>query len=145
MTEENRQHLEFIQNTITRINTNSFQLKEMTILIITACLAIYASDNISLMLLIPVFPTIIFWVLDSYYLLQEKKFRAIYNDVSGVKVPKIYNVKLYEMPIDKYTSKRDPQLSLWNVFKSETIGVFYLSLINLLIIVYDIVYYCNLN
>ncbi|MBO4675896.1 MAG: hypothetical protein J5601_07440, partial [Elusimicrobiaceae bacterium] len=51
------QHLEFIQNVITRMNTNSFQIKELTILIVTACLAIYASDKISWILLVPFLPT----------------------------------------------------------------------------------------
>jgi hypothetical protein len=43
--EEKRQHLEFIQNIITRMNTNSFQIKGMTVTIVTALIAIYASTT----------------------------------------------------------------------------------------------------
>ena len=140
-TEQNQQymqHLGFIQDVITRMNTNSFQIKEITILIITACLAIYASEKVSMMLLIPIFPTVVFWYLDSYYLLQERKFRAIYDDVANIKKPPINSVKLYSMPINKYNADKKPTLSLWNVFKSTTISVFYGSLISFLIICFTL-------
>ena len=72
MNEEKRQHLEFIQNIIARMNANSFQIKGMTITIVSALMAIYAaSENISF-IFIGIFPTLLFWFLDSYYLQQER-------------------------------------------------------------------------
>jgi len=38
--QETMQHLEFIQNVITRMNTNSFQIKGMAITIVSALIAI---------------------------------------------------------------------------------------------------------
>lgn len=38
-------HLEFIQNVITRMNTNSFQIKEWTVTITSALLAIFAAKS----------------------------------------------------------------------------------------------------
>ena len=130
------QYLEFIQNVITRMNTNSFQIKELTILIVTACLAIYASDSKILMLLVPIFPTSVLWCLDSYYLLQERKFRSLYDDVANVKIPPIYNPKVYAMPMDKYTAVQKPSLSFWRVLFSKTILSFYISLIATLFVLF---------
>jgi hypothetical protein len=38
-------HLEFIQNVITRMNTNSFQIKGWSIVIVSALMAVYASTQ----------------------------------------------------------------------------------------------------
>ena len=102
MNNDKIKHLEFIQNIINRMNTNSFQIKRMTVTIVAA-------------------------LLDSYYLQQERKFRGVYNDVTGLK--KIIEVKPYEMPIHKYTKKIDNQFSFWNVFFSKTIFWLYFSII----------------
>ena len=45
MSPEKIKHLEFIQNVITRMNTNSFQIKGWSIVIASALLAIYASTK----------------------------------------------------------------------------------------------------
>ena len=44
MDEVKRQHLTFIQGVITRMNTNSFQIKGWTITIVSALLALYANS-----------------------------------------------------------------------------------------------------
>ena len=78
-------------------------------------------------------PTLLFWFLDSYYLLQERKIRGVYNDVTGLK--QINHVRLYEIPIEKYTKEIDKQFSFWNVFLSKTIMWLYLSMIVFLVII----------
>lgn len=133
MIEEKRQHLEFIQNIITRMNTNSFQIKGLAVTLVTALLAIYASTPKLIFIFLGIPPTFLFWFLDSYYLLQERKFRGVYNDVTGLK--EIIHVKPYEMPIQKYTKKIDKQFSYWNVFVSKTIIWLYLSVIVFLLII----------
>jgi len=132
MNEEKRQHLEFIQNVITRMNTNSFQIKGMAITIVSALLAIYAANTEVIFIFLGILPTLFFWFLDSYYLQQERKFRGVYNDVTGLK--NIIEVKLYEMPIQKYTKKIDKQYSFCYVFFSETIILLYFSIIIILVL-----------
>lgn len=101
MKEEKIKHLEFIQNIITRHNTNSFQIKGLTVTIVSALLAVYASNNNLEFIWIGIIPTILFWFLDSYYLQLERKFRGLYNDVAGVsKEPK--EIKGMEMKPDLY-------------------------------------------
>ena len=79
-------HLEFIQAVITRMNANSFQLKGWSIAIVSALLALYANSNNVIYIFVAIIPTLLFWGLDAYYLQQERKFRGVYNNVSGQKM-----------------------------------------------------------
>ncbi|EJC6764990.1 hypothetical protein MX824_003454 [Vibrio parahaemolyticus] len=75
-------HLEFIQNIITRMNSNSFQIKNWAITIFTALIALFGSSQNNFFLFISFLPCLLFWLLDAYYLQQERIFRGIYNDVA---------------------------------------------------------------
>ena len=132
MTDEKIKHLEFIQNVITRMNTNSFQIKGWTVVILSALLAIYASTKNDYFILASIFPVLVFWFLDTYYLTQERKFRGLYNDVAGISDnPK--KLKLFEMRPDLYTGDK---YSYWNVFISTTIIILYLSLTIILVVLF---------
>jgi hypothetical protein len=67
------------------MNTNSFQIKGMAVTIVSALLAIYATTSNIMFVFLAIAPTILFWFLDSYYLQQERKFRGVYNNVTGLK------------------------------------------------------------
>jgi hypothetical protein len=122
MKEEKIKHLEFIQNIITRHNTNSFQIKGLTVAIVSALLAVYASNNNLEFIWIGIIPTILFWFLDSYYLQLERKFRGLYNDVACVsKVPK--EIKEMEMRPDLY---KGGKYKFINVLFSNTMCPLYL-------------------
>lgn len=127
MSEEQIKHLEFIQDTITRMNANSFQIKGWCITILTALLAIYASNTNVLFLFISIIPTFLFWILDAYYLQQERKFRGIYNDV----IKEESNIKLFMMPLNRYTKGK---YSFWSSFTSITIAGLYGTIIALLVL-----------
>lgn len=96
MNEDQRLHLQFIQNVITRMNADSFQVKTWTVSIIVALAALAVNSKNYMYILISVVPTILFWTLDSYYLQQERKFRGLYKDVV------LGNVPLYLMQINRY-------------------------------------------
>ena len=82
MVEDKRKHLEFIQNVITRMNSNSFVIKGWAITLVSALFALAAKDaNLNYVLVTYiVIPT--FWGLDAYYLSQERQYRGLYNDVA---------------------------------------------------------------
>lgn len=131
-------HLEFIQNIVTRLNTNSFQIKGIAITIVVALLAIYASTLKLDFILIPILPTTIFWFLDAYYLQQERKFRGLYNDVAGVSEnPK--NIKQFEMRPDLYKGGKYNYIC---VLFSKTIWTIYIPIMVILLAIY---YYLNLK
>ena len=87
MNEEKIKHLEFIQGVINRMNSNSFQIKGWMITIVAALLALYASSSNVAYIFVGIVPTILFWLLDSYYLQQERKFRGVYDDVLKDSIP----------------------------------------------------------
>jgi len=125
MSPEEIKHLEFIQNVITRMNTNSFQIKGWTVAIVSAILAIYASTKNYYFVLSAIFPTVMFWFLDTYYLTQERKFRGLYNDVAEVSDnPK--QIKLFAMRPDLY---KGGKYSYCDVFWSTTIWKLYLTIV----------------
>ncbi|MDR0556770.1 MAG: hypothetical protein LBG43_02720 [Treponema sp.] len=127
-------HLEFIQNVITRMNTNSFYIKGMSVTIMAAVLALYANSNNPLYFFVAIIPVVIFWFLDAYYLQQERKFRGIYNDVAGLTDDENHKaIREFEMPLQKYKYEKDKgknhpgkKYSYGNVFCSKTIWPIYL-------------------
>ena len=124
MTVDQLKHLEFIQTVITRMNTNSFQIKSWTVALVSALLAIFASTKNDYFVLVALFPTAVLWFLDAYYLMQERKFRGLYDDVAAVsEEPKA--IKLFAMRPDLYTGGKH---SYWNSFASVTIVSLYLSI-----------------
>ncbi len=132
MSQSNIKHLEFIQAVITRMNTNSFQIKGWAITIAAALLAVFASTKNELFILVSLLPVAVFWFLDTYYLMQERKFRGLYNDVAGVSEnPK--DIKEFEMRPDLYVGGK---YSYFDVFKSPTILRLYLPLVLCLIGIY---------
>lgn len=97
--EDERLYLQFLQNNIARMNTNSAQAKGWCIAIVAALLAIFSETKNELFVWICLIPTVLFCILDTLYLQQEHKFVAMYNDyVSG----KINKSKVYKMPMKTY-------------------------------------------
>ena len=125
MNENKIKHLEFIQAIITRMNSNSFQIKNWAITIIAAFLALYASGSNPEYILAAIVPTLVFWLLDAYYLQQERMFRALYNDVATER-----RAADFRMPINEYGQ------SFWSTFFSRTIWVLYSVGILFLILLY---------
>lgn len=120
-------HLEMIQNIITRMNSNSFQVKEWVITIVSALIALYANSNNTSYIFVGLVPTVLFWYLDAYYLQQERKFRGLYNDVLSDN----YDILPFSMPIEKY---EDCKHCIWSAIFSRTIGWFYGIIFALLLI-----------
>ncbi|NCA80097.1 MAG: hypothetical protein EOM76_07935 [Sphingobacteriia bacterium] len=132
MDEEKRQHLTFIQGVITRMNTNSFQIKGWTITIVSALLALYANSSNVIYIFVAIIPVLLFWFLDAYYLQQERKFRGIYNDVAELgDETKKNKVRPFEMPLQNY---KEGKYCYFNVFRSKTIAWFYGALFFLLLV-----------
>lgn len=81
--EQKIKHLEFIQNVITRMNSNSFLIKGWAITLVSALFALAAKDaNVNYVLvsyiIIPVF-----WLLDGFYISQERQYRDLYKEVAA--------------------------------------------------------------
>jgi len=74
-------HLEMIQDIIKRMASNSFMLKGWAVTLVAGIFALSAKDADKLYFLIAYIPILVFWGLDSYYLLQERLYRSLYDKV----------------------------------------------------------------
>jgi hypothetical protein len=118
-------HLEFIQDVIKRMNSNSFLIKGWCITLISAIFAITHKN--SGFFLIPYFSIPIFWGLDSYYLSQEKRFRELYNHVASLESDKID----FSMNIKDFSN---PQNSWIRCVFSKSVAPIYLTIIFAIVI-----------
>lgn len=121
--ENKRKHLEFIQNIISRMAGNLFFLRGWTITLITGLFALSAakeSDDryITLAFLL----LFIFWILDGYFLSQERRFRDLYDDVRKKDEKDID----FSMNTKKYKDAR--RNTWWGSMFSSTLLWFYLPL-----------------
>jgi hypothetical protein len=96
-------HLEFIQASIIRMAANSFLIKNWCVTLITslstAVLVLGKDDMIKNQIIIALtIPVLIFWVLDSFFLSQERKFIKLYNRVSKLDTKYIdYSMNINEI------------------------------------------------
>ena len=135
-TDDNRKHFEFLQNIITRMNSNSFMIKGWAVGIVSALLAFAASTKDWILVLISILPIVCFWILDSQFLVQERKFRSLYNE--AIKDPS--DIPEYDLNIERDFIKNHVKNSFCNVFWSKTIRNFYLSMFVLVLLATALVY-----
>ena len=91
-------HIDIVQSTITRMAQNSFAIKGWTITILVGLFVFLQNDKFRNNIFIYLIPIIFFWLLDSYYLWQERLFRKLYNDV----IANITDESTLSMDITKY-------------------------------------------
>lgn len=78
-------YLELIQNVITRMANNSFMLKGWAITLVAGIFALASKDSDKSFFLIAYIPVVLFWLMDSYYLQQERLYRKLYNNAIKLK------------------------------------------------------------
>lgn len=116
-------YLGFIQGVINRMANNSFLIKGFTITLISALVATLNNKFYFIFIL-----SILFWILDTYYLHQEKLFRKLYDKViNGVEPNDSFsmNTKKYENEVDSFLK----------VMMSKTLSFFYGGLLIVLVII----------
>ncbi len=122
--ENKRKHLEFIQNIVSRMAGNLFFLRGWTITLIAALLALFSKNNspdyVFYFLIVLVF---VFWILDGYFLSQERSYRDLYNHVRKLKEEEVD----FSMDISEYQKLKKNTL-IYSMF-SPTLLIFYLPLV----------------
>lgn len=127
---ENKQkHLEFIQAVINRMAGNSFLLKGWAITLVAALFALSAKDTNQSYIFIAYFPVIIFWILDGYFLSQERLFRDLYNHVRKL------DEKEIDFSMDTSEYKKEKKNSWRYSIFSVTLRFFYISLVVVMLLV----------
>ena len=82
--ENKLKHLELIQNVINRMASNSFLIKGWCVTLVAALLALASQSSNTKYVIVALLPTVMFWILDSYFLRQERLFRKLYDHVRNL-------------------------------------------------------------
>jgi len=115
-----RQHLEFVQNVITRMASNSFQIKGFTIVMATLLAGLWGESKNILFLYLVIPATIMCAFVDAYYLQLERKYRKLYsNSVDRLEV-KCTLKEVYNMDV------RSISCSYWECLFSKSMVMPYL-------------------
>ena len=133
--ENKRKHLEFIQNTITRMAHNSFLLKGWSVTIVSALFVIAAVADPAIFL-IGFLPVIVFWILDGFFLYQERLFRALYDEVRTKNEEEID----FSMDTKRFRGGRQ---SWWSSFWSRALWPFHGVLFAVVLII-TLMAYCGI-
>ena len=78
--ENKRQHLQMIQDVISRMASNSFIVKGWAITAFGAMFAFYLQNKNYYILILVLILAIMFWWHDAYYLWLERRYRDLYNN-----------------------------------------------------------------
>lgn len=121
-------HLEIIQNVINRMANNAFLLKGWTVVLVSALFALSANDSNKLYIYLAYFPALAFWILDSYFLWQERLYRKLYD-----KVRKMENTDI-DFSMD--TSSVVENVNPWKeIVFSTTVSIFHGAIIITILLV----------
>lgn len=74
-------HLQIIQAVIQRMANTSFGIRGWTVSLVAAVFALADPASERLFFALVYFPILAFWILDGFYLGQERAFRNLYDDV----------------------------------------------------------------
>ena len=121
-------HLEMIQGVINRLSTNSFSLKGWTVALVSALFVLAGQNQNVYFAILAYFPAISLWVLDAYFLWQERLFRGLFDHVRGLKED--------EIDFSMNTSIIKDQISPWYaVILSKTLLIFHGVILGSIIVV----------
>ncbi len=125
---DREKHLELIQGVINRMASNSFQLKGWSVVLVSALFALAGAGAKVYFVYLAYLPAIAFWVLDGYFLQQERMYRKLYN----VERQKSDPESDFTMDASQYKDKVDSWL---DTCCSITLGIFHGMIISAIIIV----------
>lgn len=119
-TEKVVKHLEMTQAGINRLGRNSFLLKSWSMTILVAAMVLITRENLQnqYFILALFCPIVGFWILDGYFLRQERLFRHVYDDIRE------QTETNFEMDLGKHKGK--PKSSWLSAIFSITLVIFYL-------------------
>ena len=132
-TEKVVEHLKMTQAVINRLGRNSFWVKSWSMILIVAAMVLIAKPEMqnSYFVLVLILPVLGFWILDGYFLWQERLFRQVYGEI------RVQSDTDFEMNPMKHKNK--PQCSWLSAIFSLTLVIFYIVEIAFIIGVFVII------
>jgi len=126
--EEKIAHLEMIQGVINRMAGNSFLIKGWSVTLVSALFALAAVGTNPLFVYIAYFPSFAFWVLDAFFLRQERLFRELHDHVRHLRYDAI-DFSMNTLPFERNVD------STFSVGMSRTLLIFHGTVVLVVIIV----------
>ena len=108
--------IDITQDVIKRMAHNSFLIKGWTITLVVVALLLKGSQEHIFLAIIPV---VTFWLLDAYFLRQERLYRKLYNELINKKSESKRNI--FDMNTDEFKEK----VSVKGTIFSKTLMWFY--------------------
>ena len=132
-TEKVVEHLKITQTAINRLGGNSFLVKSWSMTIIVAAMVLIAKHDVQnpYFVLALILPVIGFWILDGYFLWQERLFRKVYDEV------RVQSDTDFKM--DPLKHRGEPKCSWLSAIFSVTLVIFYAVEIAFTVFVFFIV------
>ena len=123
------------QSIINRLGSNSFLLKGWSMTVIVAAMALIVKSDMKspFIVLLVTLPVIGFWILDGYFLWQEKLFRQVYDEI------RVQSDTDFKMDVMKHKCK--PKCSWVFAISSITLLTFYLVEFIFILLVFVIIYW----
>jgi len=129
-----RKHLEMLQGVINRMANNSFLLKGWSVVLVSALFALAAKDSVKSFIYLSYFPALAFWILDGYFLWQEKLYRALYD--------KVRKMSESEIDFSMDTSSVVQEIDSWcRVTFYKTLRIFYGTIMGTILVVMLIMFF----
>lgn len=122
---DHHKHMDYVQAVITRLANNSFLLKGWALTLSSALLGFAITQKHAGLALVALVPVLAFWVLDTYYLRQERAFRGMYADIAAK------GLRDFTINPTPYAE----QQPWWGVGFSLSLRIFYLAIIVLTVVV----------
>ena len=98
--EQKLEYLKLIEAVIERMASNSLRMKEWFVTIASAMVGFSVNSSNANLALVAVGPLVMFWILDAFYLLQERKYRELYKLALQERVG-LYSLNIRIKEIDK--------------------------------------------
>lgn len=121
-------HLQMIETVISRMAGNSFLLKGWSITLVSALFALAAAKSNIHFVFLAYYPAIMLWILDGYFLRQERLFRKLYDYVREQSINDID----FSMDANKFANNID---NLATICFSLTLRLFHGTIVVSIIIV----------
>ncbi len=121
-------HLEFIQAVINRMSSTSFLIKGWSVTLVAALFALATKEANKNYVFVAFLPVAVFWIIDAYYLSQERAFRDLYDEARRRKEDETD----FSMHIKNFCGGRNS----WACsFVSHTLLLFYLSMVGVMLVI----------
>ncbi len=129
-------HLQILQSVIQRMASNSSLAKAWCITVVSAMLVIVADKSNSDFALISFIPTVLFLLVDTYYLSLEKGFRNSYNQF----IDKHHANEIEKNDLYAISPKGSPARLFFEALFSPSIWPFYLTISGMILIVWQVIF-----